>query len=931
VAGDPTYRFGDFVLDLRRHELRLGSDQHALQPRVFALLRYLVENPLRAISREELLAEVWTGVAVTDASLTKAVRALRACLGRDPAVSGALETVRGRGYRFRASVETVGDGRRAGRSDGLARPLFGRDAELGRLAALAQAVRDGGRRFVLIAGDPGTGKTALVQRTLDVATAGFSVGEGQSLEGFGEQTPYLPILEAIAGFASADGNARRSHVCAIVRRAAPSWRGHLPALFPDDGPELLPLARPPEQMGRELLDTIELIGRERPAVLVVEDVHWADRSTLSLLHAIARRSVPSRLLVLCTVRSAELEASEPLRALRADVVRSPSSLVLETPPIGVDAVREYALWTLERGGVARGASTDRFVDWLHARTGGHPLFLTELTDHLAALGLVAAAQSTPFPADRLDAAGIPATLGQLIRQWVTQLTPLDRAFLEAASAAGFQFDLRLAQAALGVDEGTAEASVDRLCQAGWIRHRDFDVWADGSRAARFRFEHVLFREALDAGIPPSRRARFHQAIAQRLETGNPGDPTCASELAAHFELAGMLAEATRQRVAAASRAASIQSHDEALHHAERGLGLLDALPPAERRTAEVDLRLAVGLALAARSGFGDEDAMEAFLRARNLATEAGDVAREVAAIWGIASCNKVRGELEATREDGERLLALAESTNEERYRLLALDLLCSVAFFQGRFEDCLALKQRADAAALGRAGHRGDVLLARSLEDTRVTAQVYGAIALWHLGDARTMVDLIREARARPRSPHLPYTTATVEVFGSTSSHIVGDRVAQRGHAVRARTVCERHGIALWAEIARFMEIHAAPATAETLAALRDTLRAMARCGGLGGTLFIEMLADRELDFGHAEAAQRLCRLGIERAERTTEAHHLPMLYATAARAAADEAERARLFETAAACAIRTGSIALAARIEAARATDAAARPASRA
>ncbi len=919
MSEDLIHRFGRFELDLRQRELRAGRDRVPLQPRVFELLRYFAANPARAISRDELFAEVWPDASVTDGSLTKAVRVLRAALRRDPALREAVQTVRGHGYRFCAPVETAAaPGGLLERNAARVRPFVGRAIELAKLAELVSQVRQGGRRFVLIVGEPGSGKTALAQKALEAATADFLVGEGQCIEGFGEQTPYLPITEATLNFARADPDPLRSRIRSIIQRAAPSWRAQLPALFPDDALDLDPIELHPAQIARQILDSIEMIGREQPTVLVVEDIQWADQSTLGLLLSLARRTAPSSLLTICTVRTAEIDSSERLRALRADVSRMTEGLVLESAPISIDGVRQYAMWRLDRDEVDHSGSSDRFVDWLHEWTGGNPLYFTQLIDHLSSLGLLAdASRDETFSASRLEAAGMPSTLAQLIRHWVARLDANERAFLEAASAAGFAFDLRVVQAALGVDDATLEASCDRLCQAGWLRFRDFEPWGDGSRGARLHFEHVLFREALYQDIPPNRRARLHYAIARRIDAGHPSQSAFAIQLAAHYELAGSFAEAARHRIAAAVFAASTQSVDEALHHADLGLRSLSALPAALQEAAEIDLRISIGMGQAARRGFGDDLAMAAFERAHDLARNTGDVDREVAAIWGIASCRKMRGQLESAREAGSRVLTLAESTNEPRHLRLALDLLCSIAFFQGRFADCVALKHRADRAI---GGDLVDTQPARPLEDVRVMAQIYGAMAEWHRGHESTALDWIRDAVARAERLRHPYTSVFSECFASILAFLVGDEAGRRRHAVRARTVSEQNGIALWGEIARFMELCADPPSDEALPALRDAFGKMARYGGLGGTLFIELLANRELAGGQVETARRLCRAGIEIAERTTELHHLPMLYLTAASLARDDLERIAQLDQAEACAARIGSVALQARVARARA-----------
>lgn len=915
------HRFGRFALDLERRELRAGRDRIPLQPRVFELLRYFAENPARAISRDELLAEVWAGVRVTDGSLTKAVRVLRAVLGRDPALREAVETVRGHGYRFSADIETEDVQERFATPGAVrARPFVGRAGELAKLAELASQVRRGGRRFVLIVGAAGSGKSALAQHAVEAAAADFLVGEGQCIERFGEQTPYLPIAEALLNFARSDPDPHRARIRSILQRAAPSWRAQLPALFPENDFELDPIELQPAQIARQILDALEMIGMQQPTALVLEDIQWADHSTLGLLHSLARRTTPSKLLTICTVTTPELAWSEALRALRADVSRMSDGLVIESVPIAVDAVRQYALWSFDRDTVQPTGSSDRFVDWLHGSSGGNPLYFTQLIDHLASLGLLEdASRDETFSASRLEAAGIPSTLGQLIRHWVTRLEPNERAILEAASAAGFAFDLRVVQAALGADEVALEASCDRLCAAGWLRFREFEAWGDGSRGARLRFEHVLFREALYQDIPPNRRARLHHAIARRIEAGHPGEPALASQLAVHYELAGSFEESARHRIAAAVFAASSQSVDETLHHAEVGLRSLAALPAASRRGSEIDLQISIGMGQAARRGFSDELAIEAFERALALARDAGDVDREVAATWGIASCRKMQGELEAAREAGSRLLALAETIHEPRHLRLALDLLCSIAFFQGRFDDCVALKHRADRAI---GNESADALPARLLEDVRVHSQLYGAISEWHRGHESTALDWARDAVARAERLRHPYTSVFADCFTSILYFLVGDETGRCRHALRAHRLSEQHGIALWGEIARFIASCAEPPSADALPVLRDAFGKMARHGGLGGTFFIGLLANRELAGGQREAAAKICRAGIELAERTTELHHLPMLYLTDACLARDPSERSARLAEAEACARRTGSVALQARVARARETD---------
>lgn len=919
VRDDVRHRLGRFELDRSTRSLRLGAEEIPLQPRIFDLLSYLVRNPDRALSREELFAEVWSDVVVSDAALTKAARVLRSILRRDPLTRDVLETVRGHGYRLRASVGALGTAPETSRRSERPRPPFvGRDGELARLVECVDDVRRRGRRFVLVVGDPGAGKSALVQRLLETAASDLLVGEGQCIEGFGEQSPYLPVLEAITGFARFDSGSRRFRIRSIVQRAAPRWRAYLPSLFPDVPHDDALFELQPSEMARQVLDAIELIGAEEPAILFLEDLQWADQSTLKLLHSLVARGGALPLLTICTARASELERSESLRALRNAVARSAAGLVVETPPVSRDALQAYAAWTLRRDVIESGASTDRFVDWLHARTAGHPLFFTQLIEYLASIGLLAPSQGPDFSTRILDAAGIPATLAQLIQQWRGDLSALDREFLEVASVVGTHFDLRVVESVLGADSSGVDACCERLCDAGWLADQTIAHTGDGSRGARLRFAHVLFREALYAQVPIRRREQLHHEVARRLEADRPGDANLSSALAAHFELAGRLAEAARQRIRAAAFAASTQSVEETLFHADAGLALLRSLPEAERTAAEFGLRMSIAMAAASRSGFGEPRAMDGFEQARSLASAIGDPDREVAATWGVASCLKMRGESEAAREAGYRLLSLAESVDEPRFLALALDLLCSIAFFQGQFAECLALKRRMDGVS-GSETRDGD--WTRSIEDVVVTTQLYGALASWHLGDVATATNWVRDAGVRAERLRHPYTTVFCEVFTSILHSLLGDSAAQRRHAARGHAVAEESGLTFLGAVALFMALAADPPSDETLSALRASLAEMARFGGLGGTYFIRMLADHERAAGHVEAARRLCQSGIDLAERTAERHHLPILLVTRAGLAIDASERERGLSQAEEVARRIGSVALQAQV--ARARDA--------
>lgn len=915
------YRFGTFALDTRLRELRREDQLVHVQPRVFEILLYLVSNADRAVSREELLLEVWRTVSVEDGSVSRAIRGARAALASDPSLRDAIQTVRGYGYRLGVEVESQRPlGARSPRIDDSNQPFVGRAAQITRIGEAAAIAAHGERRVVLIIGEPGAGKSTLARRTLADLPADFVVGEGQCLEGFGQRTPYLPMIEAITNLSRTADERDRKAILDGIKQTAPTWVGQLPLLFGGIAPQTRPIGLSQDQMQREILDAIEFSAGDRPIALLIEDLQWADQSTLGLLASIAMRSVPSRLLLVCTARTAEIDLVEGLRDLRNDLARSAHGVELEADLLSAEEIEDYLRQSI--GTAPEDRIPRHIVDWIHQRTSGHPLFLAQLVDHLKSLELLDPSAQPAITLAQMDSAGVPDSLGQLILQWIGRLAETDRRFLEVASVAGFDFDARSVQAALGLGEDETEdveATCDRLCAQGWLHFHCSESWPDQTVGSRMRFAHVMYSAALYAQLPPSQTGRLHRQIAERLERGHAGHRALASQIAAHYERGGDRRAAARHRVAASVHAASHQAVDEALHHAQRGLDELQYLLPEERDAAESDLRISTALMLAARDGFGHDHVGEHFRRAYELARRCGETDREMAAAWGLSACLQMRGEIEAAKEAAERLLALAQRAEDAGYISFTLALLNVIAYFQGRFADCVAY---AHAAIEVLRQNPGATIATHAIQDTEVTVSVYAAMSSWHLGEVEEGRVLLASALSRARLLAQPFTESYAEAFTAIFHHRLGESERQREHAARGFAIAEAAGIPLWREVSRFMEICADPVTPEQLSKLGETLKSMAQGGGLGGTFFIALLAELEIEAGSIENAQTLCNIGFAMAERTTENNNLPALYLAAARIADDPAQRNELFAKAEACAQELGSVAFEAKIASSRSAE---------
>ena len=311
MATDTTLVFLPFALDLASERLLRGSRPIPLRPKSFAVLRYLAEHPGRLVTPDELLAAIWPDVHVGRGLPKDSVLEIRRALGDRPRTPRFIETAHGRGYRFVARVSRGGEAAAWDTADTIP-GMVGRHAEMGRLSAALDRVQRGARRLLFISGEAGIGKTTLLEGFRQrLAGSALWYGHGQCIEQFGAGEAYLPVLEALGRLCrEPDG----SSLAAALRTRAPSWLAQMPGVFADAAPAAAGSTH--ERMLRELADAVEAMTVERPLVLVLEDLHWSDHSTLELLSALARRPEPARLLIVGTYRPpGSLADDHPLRAV----------------------------------------------------------------------------------------------------------------------------------------------------------------------------------------------------------------------------------------------------------------------------------------------------------------------------------------------------------------------------------------------------------------------------------------------------------------------------------------------------------------------------------------------------------------------------------------------------------------------------------------
>jgi DNA-binding winged helix-turn-helix (wHTH) protein/tetratricopeptide (TPR) repeat protein len=618
--------FPPFRLHLAEEQLWKGRELVAVRRKPFAILRYLVANPNRLVTHEELLAEVWGTVVVSDSAVRTHVHELRQLLG-----DGFIETVIGRGYRFTAEVT---------REQQVASPpaarrhhvLVGRDNELAILRAALERAQTGHRQLCFVTGEPGIGKTSLVDAFVDELAPDVLAVRGHSIEQHTTPEAYLPLIEIMGHLRESP---RGEQALLALLRYAPTFLTRVPQLIPE--------ARVQEvneraghgneaKMVRELIEALEAVCINEPLVVVLEDLQWSDVATIDLLTLIAQRRERAKLLVIATSRRAEAQTvSHPLnRVMRALVARSGAIAIglerIESADLGRLIDARFPLHAFPRG----------FTDVVDRITAGTPLFIASLMNELVDRGMLAQGDTGWACTVSLEdiAAHRPENVKQLIDIQLDRLTVQEQRVLEVASLIGLIFSTALIAAALEISVEQVDEICDGLARRTlFLRNLGVEDWPDGSQQSRYAMLHGLVQDVCVARSAPARRQRWHRLIAQRLETAyGERVPEVSTMLAVHYEQGQAVARAIHFHLVAGERMAARFANVDALPFYRRALELLERVPASTQRDAD-ELRILGGISSSVlRNQNQSVESVEQFERMIVLARKLGDTPRLCAAM-----------------------------------------------------------------------------------------------------------------------------------------------------------------------------------------------------------------------------------------------------------------------------------------------------------
>ncbi len=584
--------------------------------------------------------------------------------------------------------------------------LVGRSAELAQLEAVVRDAAEGRPSLAFVAGESGVGKSRLVGELARRARAdGVRVLSGDCVDLGESELAYAPLVGALRPLV---------RDCDPALDALPAQlRAELATILPtlgngrdDDGVSVQ------GRLFEALLELLDRLSEERPVLLAIEDLHWADRSTRGFLTFLARTLCTERIAVVATYRSDELHRRHPLRPLLAELERDPATRRLALEPFTHEELGEQLAEIL-------GSPADAgLVERVHVRSEGNPLF----TEEILAAGL--------------DGRGsLPPTLRDALMLRIERLSPDAQELLRLLVVSAMDHELL-----------SATSTLDQRALRDALREAVASAIVVADEDDRYRFRHALLREVLLDDLLPGERTELHRTLARALEERiadqQTPDAHLAAQVAHHWHHTGDHAAALAATVRAADAAERVNAIGEAATLLERALEFWEQVPEQQRPEGVDQIDLLQRAAAHAADCEGDFQRQEALLRKALSLVDEREQPRRAAALLERLQ----RPQWHLNRPDEavatiDRALALLEPDERTRERVALLAAKARVRMLQSRFREAIELAEE----TLALAQENGDHAVASRLGNAL-------GISLVGLGDATAGEARLREALATART-----------------------------------------------------------------------------------------------------------------------------------------------------------------------------------
>jgi class 3 adenylate cyclase/predicted ATPase len=647
--------------------------------------------------------------------------------------------------------------------------FVGREDELRGLVDRWGRVLDGQGQVGLIIGEAGIGKSRLVQRFHEQIAGTPHIWIESGASAFFQNTPFFSVIEMLRQLiGDSPGQGPLAQLERRLAAAGLQLADVIPLLAPLLGlpasPKYPQLTLSPEQQRSRLLGILVkwllASARAQPLVSVIEDLHWADPSTLELIELLVQQNATDPVLLLYTARP-EFHAPWPTRDHHTQITLS---------RLNARSVREMIAQV-----AARKALADETVESVVERTSGVPLFVEELT-----LAVLEANNA------RLSGVEIPATLHDSL---LARLDRLGQAkeVAQIGAVIGGEFSYRLLHAVHQVPEAKLQGELRVLVDAELVYPRGIPP------EATYQFKHALVRDAAYEALLKTRRKELHRLVASAIEQKFYALKDAHPEvLARHWSEAGETEPAIAAWQKAGEQAVERCAYREAERHYGDALAALRSLPESpERDKTELALLLGIGPVLLALKGWASVQVEQTYVRAKGLGERSGEATALFSILMGLWVNSLVRTQFRAAFEIGEQVLAIAQKTNDSSLLLQAHQAIGDTAYEIGRFElarthleTSLSLCGRERLKPLG--------------VDMEVAGESYLARTLWLLGYPHQALKMNRQAVTLAQKLNDPFSLVFAEQFLSALHLLRREIVEARGEAERVIKICTENGFAYW-------------------------------------------------------------------------------------------------------------------------------------
>jgi class 3 adenylate cyclase/predicted ATPase len=767
-----------------------------------------------------------------------------------------------------------GEGRAEGRFEALhgehLTPLVGREHELGILLERWAWAKDGDGQVVLLAGEPGIGKSRMLRTLRERLGDEPHTPLSHYCSPHHVNSALHPVIDLLERAARLDrAEPIEEQLARLEAALAPSGArpdGVVPlfaALLGVPTSARYPaLSLTPEMQKRRtleaLLDQLAALAVEKPVLALYEDVHWIDPSTLELLGMVVERVRQLPVLAVITFRP----EFQPPWTGHAHVT------TLTMGRLG----RRQGADLIARVAGAKPLPVE-VVEQIVARTDGVPLFVEELTKTVLESGLLHDAGDHWELLGPLPPLAIPATLHDSLLARLDRLAPV-KEIAQIGAVIGREFSHELLAAVSPLSEADLDIAVDQLVRSELVFRRG------APPEATYSFKHALVQDAAYQSLLKSKRQQLHTVIAQVLEQQFPDIGQTAPEiLAQHLTEAGLAAQAIPYWRRAGELAAGRSANVEAVAHLSRGLELV-ASPPnaAEQLDEELALRLAIGGPLIATKGYPAPEVEQNYSRAWALCDQLDRPAELFPVLRGLWQCYTVRGELQRVHDLADRLVALADEQGQPLRRALSRRARGATLLYLGRFAEAAAMLDEGIAIDDAVAAWEDPAHLLLYTERAGVVCRLFSAWAMWFLGFPDRSIQTMEAALAlSQRLAHL-HSLAFAQNFAALLHNWRREFAEARLHAEAVIAAASRHhspqdlGFGI---ICRDFALVGLGQQAEGIEQLRASLAAWNATGArLHCTVWLGFLAEAHLRAGEFANALSALDRATETAAVTGESHY---------------------------------------------------------